>query len=47
LENLKGRDHSKNLGVDGRKTLEEYQGNGVRICGVDASTNLSTRDDEK
>jgi hypothetical protein len=39
LENLKGRDHSEDLDVDGKVTLEwilEKWG-GVGVCGLDAS----------
>jgi len=38
LENLKGRDHLKNLGLEGRMILEWILVNGVEKCGLDASS---------
>jgi hypothetical protein len=35
LENLKGRDHSEDLGVDGRIILE-YMKNRLGRCGLDS-----------
>jgi len=35
LENLKGRDHSKDLGLDREKMLNESWGNMVGRCGLD------------
>jgi hypothetical protein len=36
-ENLKGRENSEDLGVDGKITLERVLKNWVRGCGLDAS----------
>jgi len=37
LENLKGRDHSEDLGVDGRTIFERYYGNSVARYGLDSA----------
>jgi len=36
-ENLKGRDHSKDQGIDGMIILQCVLGNGVWRCGLDSS----------
>jgi hypothetical protein len=38
LEFLKGRDHSEDLGVDGRIVLEWILGNRMGSCGLDESS---------
>jgi hypothetical protein len=36
LENLKGRDHSEDLGSDGKITLEWFSGHRMERCKLDA-----------